>query len=129
MAETFNDSRIFLKNSQSDKRLLDHAFVVYLATTNANQVNEFRRQLNNLETDLIPPQTQPTTLTSPLAWSEVAVNKRPLFIFGLSLALGVLLGLLVTGVMREVVPEILRQMREAKTLESKVSSRRHDSQF
>jgi len=79
----------------------------------AIEMSDIRKAINNLETSLIPPQTQPLSLAAPLYAPEVSINKRPLFTLGLSLALGVFLGLLVTGVMW-VAPEIRRQIREAE---------------
>jgi len=84
-----------------------------LALTNTSEMSDLRKQIDKLEADLTPPQTRPLSLAAPIYASEVTDNKRPLFTLGLSLALGVLFGLLVTGVMR-VVTEIQRQIREAE---------------
>jgi ElaB/YqjD/DUF883 family membrane-anchored ribosome-binding protein len=71
-----------------------------------------RSQISTLENALTAPQTRSVGLASSVYAPEVFVNKRPLFILGIFLALGVFLGLLVTGVHR-VLPEIRRLMREA----------------
>jgi len=100
-------------SNTSDPQLSSRTLVMFLALSNANEMSDLRKQINTLETDLIPPQSQPLSLAEPIYAPEVLIKKRPLFTLGLSLALGVLSGLLVTGVMR-VVPEIWRQMREAE---------------
>lgn len=87
--------------------------VMSSAIASVSEMNDLRKQISNLEAELIPPQTQPPSLAAPMYAPEVSNNKRPVFTLGLSLALGVFLGLLITGVQR-VVPEIRRQMREAE---------------
>jgi len=111
MAKNFPISKTGLNTS--DPQFSSRTLVMYSALSNANEMSDLRKQINNLQTDLIPPQSQPLSLAAPIYAPEVSINKRPLFILGQSLALGVFLGLLVTGVMR-VVPAIRRQMREAE---------------
>jgi ElaB/YqjD/DUF883 family membrane-anchored ribosome-binding protein len=84
------------------------------STANAAEINDLRSQIGTLENALIAPQTHSVALASSVYAPEVSINKRPLFTLGFCLALGVFLGLLVTGVQR-VVPEIRRQMREAES--------------
>jgi hypothetical protein len=98
----------------SDTQFLSRILAMSSTSSNASRMNNLRLEINNLESSLIPPQTQPLSLVVPPYAPEVPINKRPLFTLGLfCLGLGVFLGLLVTGLMR-VVPEIRRQMREAE---------------
>jgi len=85
----------------------------YFGSANPTEINDLRSQISILENALIAPQTHSVALVSSVFAPEVPVNKRPLFTLGFCLALGVFLGLLVTGVQR-VVTEIRRQMREAE---------------
>ena len=96
-------------DAQFSARTLSMSF----STANATEINDLRSQISALESALIAPQTHPVAMASPVYAPEVSTNKRPAFTLGLSLALGVFLGLLVTGLMR-VVPEIRRQVREAE---------------
>ena len=96
--------------AQFSARTLNMSF----STANATEINDLRSQIGTLENALIAPQTHSVALASSVYAPEVSINKRPLFTLGFCLALGVFLGLLVTGVQR-VVPEIRRQMREAES--------------
>ncbi len=98
-----------VSDAQFSARTLNMSF----STANATEINDLRSQIGTLENALIAPQTHSVALASSVYAPEVSVNKRPLFTLGFCLALGVFLGLLVTGVQR-VVPDILRQMREAE---------------
>jgi hypothetical protein len=99
----------------SDAHLYAHAFFLSFSTVNRNEMNDLRSQIGTLENALIAPQTHSVLLASPIYVPEVTVNNsRPLFVVGFCLALGVLLGLLLTGVQR-VLPEILRQMRDTES--------------
>ena len=91
------------------------ALTLYFSSRIANvtEINDLRSQIGTLENALIAPRTHSVTLASSVFAPEVSINKRPLFTLGFCLALGVFLGLLVTGV-QWVVPEIRRQMREAE---------------
>jgi hypothetical protein len=111
MAKNFLTTRS--NSGSSDTQFSSRTLVMSFTWANAKEMNDLRKEINNLENNLIPPQTKPLSLPVPLYASEVSINKRPLFTLGLSLVLGVFLGLLVTGVMR-VAPETRRQMREAK---------------
>jgi hypothetical protein len=96
-------------DAQFSARTLSMSF----SSANATEINDLRSQISALESALIAPQTHTVAVASPVYSPEVSTNKRPAFTLGLSLALGVFLGLLVTGLMR-VVPEIRRQVREAE---------------
>jgi hypothetical protein len=85
---------------------------IFFGVANATEINDLRSQIGTLENALIAPQTHSVVLAGSVYAPEVSINKRPLFTLGFCLALGVFLGLLVTG---RVVPEILRQMREAES--------------
>jgi len=99
----------------TDAQFSARALVTSANIANFSQISDLRRSINNMEAELMPPLTQPPSLVAPVYAPEVSnnKNKRPVFTLGLSLALGVFLGLLITGVQR-VVPEIRRQMREAE---------------
>jgi len=112
MAKNFPTTKS--NSGSSDTQFSARTLVRTSTLANATEMNDLRKEINNLESSLIPPQTQPLSLVTPLYAPEVSINKRPLFTLGLSLVLGVFLGLLVTGVMR-LVPEIRRQMREAES--------------
>jgi hypothetical protein len=78
----------------------------------ANLVNEansnnLQLQIFTIEYQLTAQQTRPTLLVNSIFGPEAPVNKQPFLILGLCLALGVFLGLFVTGVIR-IVPYIRR---------------------
>ena len=80
----------------------------------ANLVNEansnnLQLQIFTIEYQLTAQQTRPTLLVNSIFGPEAPVNKQPFLILGLCLALGVFLGLFVTGVIR-IVPYIRRQI-------------------
>jgi len=111
MAKNFPTTKS--NSGSSDTQFSARTLVMSSTLANATEMNDLRKEINNLESSLIPPQTQPPSLAAPFYAPEVSINKRPLFTLGLCLALGAFLGLLVTGVMR-VMPEIRRQIREAE---------------
>jgi hypothetical protein len=98
-----------VSDAQFSARTLSMSF----STANATEINDLRSQISTLENALIAPQTHSVVLASAVYAPEISVKKRPLFTLSLCLALGVFLGLLVTGVQR-VLPEIRRQMQEAE---------------
>ena len=100
-------------NNVSDAQFSALTLNMPVRTATATEINDLRFQISTLESVLIAPQTHSVALASSVYAPEVSVSKRPLFTLGFCLALGVFLGLLVTGVQR-VVPEIRRQMREAE---------------
>ena len=97
-----------LTDTQSTNSLL----LVTLKKSNSTEINDLQSQISSLKFDLTNPNTRPTTLFNSVYSSEAPVNKRPFFILWLLLALGVFLGLMVTGVMR-MAPRIRQQMRFA----------------
>ena len=99
-------------SNASDAQFSARTLSMSFSAANATEINDLRSQISTLECALIAPQTHSLALASSVYAPEVSVNKRPLFTLGFCLALGVFLGLLVTGVQR-VVTEIWRQMREA----------------
>ena len=111
MAKSFPTTKA--NNNATDAQFSARTLVMSSNLGIATEMSDLRRKINNLEAELIPPQTQPPSLAAPMYAPEVSNNKRPVFTIGLSLALGVFLGLLITGLQR-VVPEIRRQMREAE---------------
>jgi hypothetical protein len=115
-AEEMGKSSSFIRidRNLSDTQLTINYFVEILRRLNVSEINDLRSQISSLKFDLIEPKTRPTTSLNSVYSTDVSVNKRPLFTLGLCLALGVFLGLLVTGVQR-VAPEIRRQMREAES--------------
>ncbi len=110
MGKNLSPSRI--NNNLTDTRSTASLMVMALRQTNVAEINDLRSQIRSLEFELTGPKTRPTTLVNSIYSSEVSANKRPLFTLGLCLALGVLFGILVTGVMR-VMPGIRQQMRDA----------------
>ena len=111
MAKSFPTTKA--TNNAMDAQFSARTLVMPFNLANASEMSDLRKKINELEAELIAPQTQPLSLAAPMFAPEVSNNKRPVFTLGLSLALGVFLGLAVTGVQR-VVPEIRRQMREAE---------------
>jgi hypothetical protein len=93
------------KGNPSDAQLYASAIYMSFSFANVSEINNLRSQISSLENELIAPQTLSVLLASPIYAPEVSVNKRPLFTLGFCLALGVFLGLLVTGVQR-VLPKI-----------------------
>lgn len=65
---------------------------------NVSEMRDLRRKIFELEVELIPPKTQLLSLVAPIYAPEVSNNKQTVLTLGLSLALGVFLGLMVTGV-------------------------------
>ena len=104
-----------INNNPTDKQSTSSLLVMTFRKTNVAEINDLRSQTSTLESELIGPKTRPTTLLNSVYSPEVSVNKRPLFTLGLCLALGVFLGLLVTGIMR--MKHVIRlQMREAGSM-------------
>ena len=101
-------------SNASDAQFSARTLSMSFSAANATEINDLRSQIGTLENALIAPQTHSVALVSSVYAPEVSINKRPLFTLGFCLALGVFLGLLVTGV-QWVVPEIRRQMREAES--------------
>lgn len=99
-------------NNLTDTQSTTALLVTTLRKLNVTEIVDLRSKIGSLEFDLIEPKTRPTSLSHSVYSSEVYVNKRPLVTLGLCLALGVFLGLLVTGVMR-MVAGIRQQMRDA----------------
>ena len=103
-----------LNNNMNDTQSMASVLVLTLRKTNHAEINDLRLQISSLQFELSEVKTRPTSFFNSVYSSERSVNKWPLFTLGFCLALGVFLGLLVTGVQR-VVPEIRRQMREAES--------------
>jgi hypothetical protein len=99
--------------SATDAQFSARTLVMSFSLASAKEISDLKSKINALETDLITPQTQASSLAVPIYAPEDSINKRPIFTLGLSLALGVFLGLLITGALR-LVQEIRRQMQEAK---------------
>jgi hypothetical protein len=104
-----------LNNNMNETQSMASVLVLTLRKTNVAEINDLRLQIKSLQFELIEPKTRPTYLLNKVYAPEVAVNVRPLFTLGLCLALGVFLGLLVTGIMR-MSPGIRRQIREAESM-------------
>jgi hypothetical protein len=96
-----------------DLRDLPLTSLIALASHNSFEMRDLRNQIQTLESDLKSPKFQSTGLVSPIFSPKDPINKKLLFTMGVSLALGVFLGLLISWVMR-VMPKIWRQMREAE---------------
>ena len=100
-------------SNASDAEFFARTLLTYLHIYNISSINDLRSQISTLEDQLKAPQTRPVTFASSVYVSGVSVNKRPWFTLGICLALGVFLGLLVTGVQR-VLSETRRQKRESE---------------
>jgi hypothetical protein len=100
-------------NNASDPQFSDGMLFLAFRAANATEINALRSQVSNLEDALKSPKTRSLALVGAVYAPDVPVGMRPLFTLGFCLALGMFLGLLVTGVQR-VVPEIRRQVRAAK---------------
>jgi hypothetical protein len=98
----------------SDAQFSFQTLSVSLRIANAIEINNLRSQISALEDALIAPQTHSVALVTAVYAPEVTVNNRPLLTMGFCLALGIFLGLLVTGG-QWVVPMIRRQMQEAES--------------
>ena len=97
-----------------DEQFSTRILNMLLGTASATEINDLRSQIGSLENALIAPQTHSVAIASSIYAPEVPINKRPLFTLGFCLALGVFLGLLVTGVQR-MAPGIRQQMRDARS--------------
>jgi hypothetical protein len=100
-------------NNTNDTQSIASILVMTLRKTNVAEINDLRSQISSLKFELIEPKARTTSLINSVFSTETSVNKQHLLILGLCLALGVFLGLLVTGVMR-IAPEIRRQRRDAR---------------
>jgi len=97
----------------TDDQISARTLSMALITSNAIQINGLMTEISRLDRELGAPLTHSTNIVSAVYAPEISTNKQLLFIFAFCFSLGVILGLLVTGVMR-VVPGIWRQMREAE---------------
>ena len=84
---------------------------VLIGRLNRSDINDLRIKVTDLEFELVEPSTYPTFLASQAFSTNPSVDKGPLSILGLCLAMGVFLGLLATLMMRQA-PKIWRQMRQ-----------------
>jgi hypothetical protein len=84
----------------SDAQFSARTLNMSLSTANATEINDLRSQISTLENVLLASQTHSVALASSVYAPELSVNKRPLFTLGFCLALGVFLGLMLTGVRR-----------------------------
>ena len=103
---------VLINNNITDSKLTASLLVIILRKTTVAEINDLQSQIDTLVTDLIEAKTRSNDLFNSVYSSEAPINKRPLFTLGLLLALGVFLGLLVTGVMR-MAPRIWQKMRDA----------------
>jgi hypothetical protein len=99
-----------INKNPTDTQSTTYILLLQLRKSNAIEINDLLLQISSLKFELSEPKTRPTTLYNSIYTTGAPVNKRPLFTLGLSLALGVFIGLLVTGIMR-MAPEIRRQIR------------------
>ena len=78
------------------------------------EISVLLTEIIKLDREMIATPPPTVSLVSSVYAPEISTNKQPLFILGFCLSLGVILGLLVTEVMR-VVPDIWQQMRKAES--------------
>ena len=102
-----------LDSNASVPQLFASTLSTFFSTANAIEINDMRSKISALEDALTATKTHSLVLAIPVYAPEMSVNKQPLFTLGFFLALGVFLGLLVTGVQR-AVPKIRQQMREVE---------------
>ena len=95
----------WINNNSTDIHSTASLWLMTLRKTNFAEILVLNSQISSLKFEINEPKTRPTVLFSSVYSPEVPVNKRPLFTLGLCSALGVFLGLLVTGVMR-MAPKI-----------------------
>lgn len=100
-------------NNLTDTQVSARILAMTFSLARDTEIRNLRSTINALEVDLIPPNTQPLSFVEAIYAPEISNNKRPIFTLGLSLALGVFFGLLITGVLR-LVTEIRRQMRDTE---------------
>ena len=103
-----------LNNNMNDTQSMASVLLLTLRKTNHAEINDLRLQISSLQFELSEVKTRPTSFFNSVYSSERSVNKRPLFTLGFCLALGVFLGLLVTGVQRGGA-RFRQQMREAES--------------
>lgn len=96
-----------------DTQFASRALILATTLSNSREIKDLTNQINDAKVSLEEPQTKPTSMPTPIYAPEFAVNKRPVFTLGISLVLGIFIGLLVTG-FRKILPSIRKHMKEAK---------------
>ncbi len=97
----------------TDTQFASRALILATTLSNSREIKDLTNQINDAKVSLEEPQTKPTSMPTPMYAPEFAVNKRPVFTLGISLVLGIFIGLLVTG-FRKILPSIRKHMAEAK---------------
>jgi hypothetical protein len=101
--------------NSTDEQISAWTFCRPLISADAIEINVLLTEIIKLDREMVAtPPSNLVSLVGSVHAPEISTNKRPLFILGFCLSLGVILGLLVTGVMR-VAPDIWKQMREAES--------------
>ena len=98
-------------NYPTDTQLSSHKLSLIVKAIQLE--TDIRLNIEAIENYLTSTISYPAFLVSSVHAPEVPTNKQLEFIFGLCLTLGMILGLLLTGLMR-LAPDILRQIREAE---------------
>ncbi len=111
MAKTFPASKRY--NNPADEQFSARNIVMLYSAINAQEIYKLRGEIVDLENELIAPQTKKATLVGSIYAPEAPNNEPPFFALMLCLALGLILGLLLTGVAR-VMPVIWLQIRETE---------------
>ena len=96
-----------------DTQFASRALVLATTLSNSREIKDLTNQINDAKVSLEEPQTKATAMPTPMYAPEFAVNKRPVFTLGVSLMLGIFIGLLITG-FTKVLPSIRKHLSGAK---------------
>ena len=102
-----------LGTSFPDTQFASRALVLATTLSNSREIKDLTNQINDAKVSLEEPQTKATALPTPMYAPELAVNKRPVFTLGISLMLGIFIGLLITG-FTKILPSIRKHLSDAK---------------
>ena len=92
-----------------DAQFSSRSLLIATLLSNSREIKDLRSQINEARLSLEEPQTKPTSLASQVYAPNFAINKRPVFTFGISLMLGILIGLLFTG-FKKIWPALRKQL-------------------
>jgi hypothetical protein len=102
-------------NNSTDEQISAWTFCRPLVSADAIEINVLLTEIIKLDREMVaPPPSNLVSLVGSVHAPEISTNKRPLFILGFCLSIGLIFGLLLTWMMR-LIPSIWRQMREAES--------------
>ena len=102
-----------LGTSFPDTQFASRALVLATTLSNSREIKDLTNQISDAKVSLEEPQTKATTMPTPMYAPEFAVNKRPVFTLGISVMLGICIGLLITG-FTKILPNIRKHLSYAK---------------